>query len=620
MKKLKKILSILVAAMMILVLSTPITATNLTINEPEDSMNATYSGYKILDAADLGSNKFAYKLNSKYTTVLQEVTGKTDENDILKYISELNAENMRIFTNAVYKKIVDKNITADRSDLKTGSNDVDEGYWLIAQTSNAESGETGSLTMVNTIGKDSVEITAKKDNVTIDKDVWTGGLICDKDHTHTKDCYEYADDNTASIGDLVSFRLVGKIPSTASGFDHYYYVISDKLSKGLTFEKEKANIVVTVGGTTLTENTDYTVRVATSDQDAYTFQIALKDPKKYAGQEVVVTYDAILNLDAVFGSTGNPNEAKVDYSNNPNESYDDLDSNSDGFPDSDKAWPKGETPKAITVTYTTQIDILKIDGENQKVLTGAKFSISGDKLKVVKVNSVVYEKDDQGAYYMLKDGTYTDQEPQTEDKFVEKTDNRESGYVQDDNAEDNFILWNNHKYVEATQEQLADGSITLYTLVKANVDLYDSTEQKYSKVTKVDYETTTENFVAEGYTDKNGYLVFTGLGAGTYTITEIIAPSGYNLITEPIEITIGCDLPEDIYTGKEKCDWTYKVDGTAVDSLADGTLLLTVENLSGIKLPETGGIGTTIFYVVGSILLIGGAVILITRKRMHSED
>ena len=44
-----------------------------------------------------------------------------------------------------------------------------------------------------------------------------------------------------------------------------------------------------------------------------------------------------------------------------------------------------------------------------------------------------------------------------------------------------------------------------------------------------------------------------------------------------------------------------------------------VNNMSGSTLPETGGIGTTIFYILGAILVIGAGVVFVTRRRMHSE-
>ena len=46
----------------------------------------------------------------------------------------------------------------------------------------------------------------------------------------------------------------------------------------------------------------------------------------------------------------------------------------------------------------------------------------------------------------------------------------------------------------------------------------------------------------------------------------------------------------------------------------------TIENVSGIQLPEAGGIGTTIFYILGGILVVGAAVLLITKRRMGASE
>ena len=62
--------------------------------------------------------------------------------------------------------------------------------------------------------------------------------------------------------------------------------------------------------------------------------------------------------------------------------------------------------------------------------------------------------------------------------------------------------------------------------------------------------------------------------------------------------------------------------GTALDFTADttaGSLTADIENNSGAELPTTGGIGTTIFYIVGAILVIGGGILLVSRRRMGSN-
>ena len=98
------------------------------------------------------------------------------------------------------------------------------------------------------------------------------------------------------------------------------------------------------------------------------------------------------------------------------------------------------------------------------------------------------------------------------------------------------------------------------------------------------------------YSDASGAVpAFTGLPDGTYTLIEKVVPSGYNR-AEDINFTIA------------KSDYTP-------GNLSQSS---TVTNQAGSTLPSTGGIGTTIFYVVGAILVVGAGVVLITRRRMSA--
>lgn len=101
-----------------------------------------------------------------------------------------------------------------------------------------------------------------------------------------------------------------------------------------------------------------------------------------------------------------------------------------------------------------------------------------------------------------------------------------------------------------------------------------------------------------------GKVVIKGLDSGTYYLEETKAPVGYNKLAERIEVTID-KANLDATVNEETNTWT--VGGVHVI------------NQTGNELPSTGGMGTTIFYVVGSILLIGAAVLLITKKRMSAE-
>lgn len=107
------------------------------------------------------------------------------------------------------------------------------------------------------------------------------------------------------------------------------------------------------------------------------------------------------------------------------------------------------------------------------------------------------------------------------------------------------------------------------------------------------------NTVTEITTDSTGKFTIKGLDSDTYYLIEKTAPAGYNTLKEAVEIIIAND-------GKV----TYN--GIVVDTVK-------VLNQSGTELPSTGGIGTTIFYVLGGVLMAGAFVLLVVRKRMRTE-
>lgn len=110
-----------------------------------------------------------------------------------------------------------------------------------------------------------------------------------------------------------------------------------------------------------------------------------------------------------------------------------------------------------------------------------------------------------------------------------------------------------------------------------------------------------------------GSAVIKGLDDATdYYLYETKAPAGYNLLKEPVQFEITASYKDE---GANYESVTVKVDGIPASGLSTN-----IENRSGSTLPSTGGIGTTIFYVVGSVLVIGAAVVLITRKRMGKSD
>lgn len=121
----------------------------------------------------------------------------------------------------------------------------------------------------------------------------------------------------------------------------------------------------------------------------------------------------------------------------------------------------------------------------------------------------------------------------------------------------------------------------------------------------------------------SGKIVIKGIASGTYTVKETVAPDGYNLATEATSVsatefakssktlTIYKDgngvITED--TTQAKAEVTFDYSSAAIN----------VVNYTGTELPSTGGVGTTLFYVVGVLLMVGAFVLLITKKRMNAE-
>ena len=99
-------------------------------------------------------------------------------------------------------------------------------------------------------------------------------------------------------------------------------------------------------------------------------------------------------------------------------------------------------------------------------------------------------------------------------------------------------------------------------------------------------------------TDNDGAAYFNGLDNGDYYLVETKAPDGYNQLTEPHKVTVA---------------------GSSTDT-AKLTVTAKVENQAGTLLPSTGGMGTTIFYVLGAVLVVGAGVLLVTKKRMSQSE
>ena len=105
---------------------------------------------------------------------------------------------------------------------------------------------------------------------------------------------------------------------------------------------------------------------------------------------------------------------------------------------------------------------------------------------------------------------------------------------------------------------------------------------------------------------------FKGLDDGKYKLVETTVPTGYNQAAD-IEFEITADHDE-------TTDGNYTLEVKAGETIMDGgKVTYDVDNFRGVTLPSTGGIGTTIFYVAGTILLVGAAILLVAKRRVTAE-
>ncbi len=122
---------------------------------------------------------------------------------------------------------------------------------------------------------------------------------------------------------------------------------------------------------------------------------------------------------------------------------------------------------------------------------------------------------------------------------------------------------------------------------------------------------------------ENGLFVISGLDAGTYYLEEVKAPAGYNLLKDPVKLTIDAEISGGDAETKQpptigRLDLiTEGKDGpiTTEGNEDNGTVSLEVQNNMGALLPSTGGMGTTLFYIAGAALVLAAGVLFMMKRR-----
>ena len=376
----------------------------------------------------------------------------------------------------------------------------------------------------------------------------------------------------AKVGAKVSYELDSVVPDL-TGYSNYTFIIGDTISSGLTYDNTSlSSLKVKINGTDLpasttsegeggTEVTTSNYTLSVSGQ-TFTLTIPYATLKKYtAGDTIVVTYDAIVNKNALTTDYEN-NTAKLTYSRNP---YDNT---------------TNETPEKKTYVIDLNIDVDKIgNNESTKKLAGAEF-----KLYKTSAGTDTYTQVTEyvaGTAYYTKDG----------ENYVAATVNDADAF-----AAGTF-------YTKSTSA----GAKTYYKWAD-------------DKVTWVSSQSDGDTFT----TDNTGKLTqqVRGLDKGTYYLEETKAPAGYNVLSAPVEVVISVNEADDKVTYTATADGqTASVTNGAVDlksaqTNAQPVAVATINNESGTELPSTGGIGTTMFYIIGAALVLGAGIVLVTKRKM----
>lgn len=166
------------------------------------------------------------------------------------------------------------------------------------------------------------------------------------------------------------------------------------------------------------------------------------------------------------------------------------------------------------------------------------------------------------------------------------------------------------KYTEIGKTPLAGATFSLFTTETEGdaIKLVQKTgTQEYRLAIQGE---TGEKEVTEITTTDTGRFSIQGLKPGNYWLEETAAPKGYNKLKKRIKIAVGAH-------GAITIDGNYNADGTVSGGNLEAEV--GVENKTGTVLPSTGGVGTTMIYLVGAVLVLGSGVVLATKRRVKNK-
>lgn len=579
MKKMRRTWAILLALVLTVALAVPGFAAEgvYSITITNDKAGHTYEAYQIFagtvasDAEQEGNETGPMLGNITWGTGVDGVAllAALRAADAEKYgacttaadvAKALGAEGATAADAAAFAEIAAQHLTGTHYDSTEGDgvytiSNLPAGYYLVKDKDDSLEGDADTATeyIVQVLGNVTME-PKDSDIPTVEKKVSEEDYRQDDGYGTT-----YNDVADWDIGDSVPFKLIGSIPDM-SAYDTYEYIFTDTLSNGLTLQEGTINVYIAVDRndevreyTPLTKGVDYTLTLNNVGNGGGSFSIAFDNLK-------TAPYIAEGNRNFVivtYDATLNPN-AEIGLPGNPNSVYLEFSNNPNGD-------GLGRTTEDRVIVFTYELDGDKVDGANPDTkLPGAQFVLfNGGYTRVAQIDA---------------NGRLADWlEPV--DINPDVTGNNDAERMANLTAE-NFANYNN-------------GSLLITSA-------------------------------------ENGLFSVAGLDDGTYYLREIKAPDGYNLLDADLRVVIDADTAngqnwDGVTPGTALTGLTVTTqlgeDGEAVGPVAgdttDGAVAITVENNGGSTLPETGGIGTTIFYAAGALLVLCAGVLLFVKLRMR---
>ena len=362
MKSIKRIIALLLTAVMTMTMSVTAFAANpscsLTVNvkeEGQDLQGQTINLYKLFDVTTSqsdGKTNYAYTVNEAYKATLVttlKVSADAKNEDFVKNVNNLNktAGAVQKFANDFTAAALNNKLSATTTSGKINESktsydfpNLESGYYLVYVTGGKEI--QSSLVTVEEGKTNTVNLKTEAPSIT-----------------------KTADKDTVSIGQVVKYTVAGSVPDT-TGYAEYVYKIHDTLSNGLDFVNDengtstsdgKVQVTVAFKDATDASTAPTTATIDTDNSKKMSLDLSawVKANQANKGKEFTVTYYAKVNKDAVVTEK---NKAQLEYGNKPGETT--------------------TTTPSEAKTPTYPLDINKIKKGSEEKLAGAKFKLYKD--------------------------------------------------------------------------------------------------------------------------------------------------------------------------------------------------------------------------------------------------